>query len=56
MKKSPVSDRMAKVEARLGKTTGASKGSKPAPPAKVTVRPTGGLKPSGVKAKWEKKF
>ena len=56
MKKSPVSDRMAKVEARYGKTTGASKGSKPAPKVKIKARPTGGLKPSGVKVKIEKKF
>lgn len=35
MKHSSVSDRMAKVEARYGKTTGASSGSKPAPAAKV---------------------
>ena len=52
MKKSPVSDRMAKVENRLGKTTGASKGSKPAPPAKLKAQPVKG----GFKAKWEKKF
>jgi hypothetical protein len=51
MAKSPVSDRYAKVVARLGATTGASKGSKPAPPVKV--RPTGGLKNPGIKATWK---
>lgn len=56
MAKSPVSDRMAKVEARLGKTTGASKGGKPAPKAKVSVKPTGGLKMSGFEARWKKEF
>lgn len=40
----------------LGKTTGASKGSRPAPKAKITGRPTGGLKPNGFKIKIEKKF
>ena len=33
--KQSVQSRMAVAEKRLGKTTGASKGSKPAPPAKV---------------------
>lgn len=33
--KATVQSRMAAAEARLGKTTGASKGSKPAPPAKT---------------------
>ena len=42
----------AKVQARLGKTTGASKGSKPAPKAKI--KPTGSLKNPGLK--WTKKF
>lgn len=46
----------ARVQSRLGKTTGASKGSKPAPKAKITGRPTGGLKPNGFKIKIEKKF
>lgn len=39
----------AKVNARLGKTTGVSKGSKPPPSPKVKVRPTGGLKPTGIR-------
>lgn len=34
-KRSKMNDDYAKVAARLGKTTGASKGSKPAPKAKV---------------------
>lgn len=38
----------AKVENRLGKTTGASKGSPP--PTKWKVKPTGGLKNPGIKA------
>lgn len=50
----------AKVQARLGKTTGASKGSKPAPKAKVTLRPKGGLKilqgKGGAELKITKKF
>lgn len=54
--KHTVQSRMAAAEKRLGKTTGASKGSKPAPKAKVTARPMGGLKPHGVKAKVEWKF
>ncbi len=42
----------AKMQARYGKTLGASKGSKPAPKAKI--KPTGGLKNPGLK--WTKKF
>lgn len=53
MKKSPVSDRMAKVESRLGKTTGASKGG--APP-KTTVRPTGNPLKGNIGVKITKKF
>lgn len=34
-KRDKMNDDFAKVQARLGKTTGASKGSKPAPKAKV---------------------
>lgn len=34
-KRSRMNDDFAKVAARIGKTTGASKGSKPAPKAKV---------------------
>ncbi len=48
MRKSPVSDRMARVEARIGKTTKGT-AEKPRPAVKVKARPTGGLKPSGVK-------
>jgi hypothetical protein len=51
--KKTTDNRMAKVEARYGKTLGASKGSKPAPPVKV--KPTGNpLKGKvGVKATWK---
>lgn len=41
-----------KVRSRLGNTTGASKGGKPAPPATTKVKPS--LKT--VRIKWEKKF
>ena len=34
-KRDKMNDDFAKVQSRLGKTTGASKGSKPAPKAKV---------------------
>ena len=47
MSKSPVSDRMATVMARLGKTTGASKGGTPAAPTKI--RPIVGKDKIGVK-------
>ena len=43
---------LAKQERRLGPTTGASKGSKPAPPATVKVKPSR----TKVRVKWEKKF
>lgn len=46
----------AVADALLGKHTGASKGTKPLPKAKVSARPMGGLKPHGIKVKWEKKF
>lgn len=46
----------AMVVNRYGKTLGDSKGSKPAPKPTVKVRPTGGLKPSGVKMTVTKKF
>lgn len=36
---------------RLSATTGASKGSKPAPAPKV--KPTGGLKKPGIKVTWK---
>lgn len=41
-----------KVRARYGKTTGASPGSKPAPPAKVTPK----VRRKSISVKWEKKF
>lgn len=48
------------VEAKYGKTLGASKGTRPAPKAEVKVRPTGGLKAlqgkGGVKVTVTKKF
>lgn len=49
-------DRMAKVEARYGKTLGAAKGTKPAPKVKVKPGIMGGLKPHGVKVKITKKY
>lgn len=45
----------AKVQNRLGKTTGASKGSKPAPKAKVTAKGTNPLK-GKLGIQWTKKF
>jgi len=56
MKKSPVSDRFAKAEKRGYDTGKPSKGHQNPPAPKVSVRPTGGLKMNGVKAKIEKKF
>lgn len=41
-----------KTVKRLSKTTGASKGTKPAPPAKVKVKPS----LSTPRVTWEKKF
>lgn len=41
--------KLALVQARLGKTTGASKGYVPPPKPKIKARPIGGLKPHGVK-------
>jgi hypothetical protein len=54
--KKTTDNRMAKVEARYGKTLGASKGSKPAPKVKVKPGIMGGLKPHGIKVKIEKKY
>lgn len=54
MAKSPVSDRMAAVENRYGKTLGASKGS-PAP-TKVKVKPTGSPLKDKIGFKITKKF
>lgn len=42
--KHTVQFRAAAVEKRLGKTTGTSKGSKPAPKAKVSLKGTNPLK------------
>jgi hypothetical protein len=56
MKKNDTEAKMAKVEARYGKTLGASKGSKPAPKAKIKPRVMGGLKPHGVKVTWKKEY
>ena len=56
MKKDDSKAKADMVMKRYGNTLGDSKGSKPAPKATVKVRPTGGLKPSGIKMKWEKKF
>ena len=52
---------LAGMDAKVGaakRRVGSVKGvdARPAPPATVTVRPTGGLKLSGVKATWEKKW
>jgi hypothetical protein len=49
--KHTVQSRAKAVEDRYGKTTGASKGSKPAPKAKV--KPTLGKGKVGVKATWK---
>ncbi len=49
--KPTVKSRMATAEKRLGKTTGASKGSKPTP--KPSLKPTVGKKSVGVKATWK---
>jgi hypothetical protein len=54
-KRDQMNANFAKVQARLGKTTGASKGSKPAPKAKVTPSGTNPLK-GKVGVKWTKKF
>jgi hypothetical protein len=44
MAKSPVSDRAIMVEGKYGKTLGASKGRKPAPQPKVSLKGTNPLK------------
>lgn len=56
MTKSTIADRFAKAEKRGYDTGKPSKGTRPAPKAKVTGRPTGGLKPDGFKIKITKKF
>lgn len=50
MAKSPVADRYKTVEKRGYDTGKPSKGVKPPPKVKFSVRPTGGLKPKGAKA------
>lgn len=56
-KREEIKNKMAKVEARYGKTLGASKGKAPvSAKPKVKARPTGGLKPSGFKASATWKF
>lgn len=54
--KQTMADKMKSVEKRLGATTGASKGKAPLPKPTFKMRPTGGLKPDGFKAKVEWKF
>ncbi len=54
MAKSPVSERMAMAEKRLGKNYGAGNGSKRAPKAKI--KPTGNPLKGKVGVKWTKKF
>lgn len=49
-------DKMSMATRRGYDTGSPSKGSTPAPKAKITGRPTGGIKPSGVKVKITKKF
>ncbi len=51
-----MADKMKTATARGYDTGKPSKGTSPAPKAKITARPTGGLKPSGVKVKITKKF
>lgn len=54
--KPTIAQKAATVQNRLAKTTTGASGMKPAPKAKVTAKQTGGLKPNGVKVKWEKRF
>ena len=58
MKKPVIKEQAAKVEARYGKTLGASKGKKPVPKISVRGRPRGNLKDglTGFKVKVTKKF
>ena len=51
-KRNDINSKYETVKKRLGKTTGASKGSKPAPPAEVKVKP-GKTKAS---ITWRKEF
>ncbi len=43
-KRKEITEKMASVEKRYGKTLGASKGSKPAPKAKVSLKGTNPMK------------
>ncbi len=58
LKKPTIREQAAKVEARHGKTLGASRGKKPAPKVSVRGRPRGNLKDglTGFKLKVTKKF
>lgn len=58
MKKPTIKEQAAKVEARYGRTLGASKGKKPAPKVSVRGRPRGNLNDglTGFKVKVTKKF
>lgn len=58
MKRPTIKEQIAKVEARYGKTLGASKGKKPAPKVSVRGRPRVSLKDglTGFKLKVTKKF
>ena len=51
-KREDMNAKYSAVNKRLGKTTGESKGSKPAPPASVKVRPS----KTRVRVKWTKEF
>ncbi len=51
-----ITEKANMVQKRLGATTGAAKGKTPPVERKITVRPTGGLKPRGIKAKVVWKF
>lgn len=53
-----IKEKTDKVVARYGKTTGKSKGFKPAPKTSIRVRPRGNLKDglTGFKLKVTKKF
>lgn len=58
MKRPTIKEQAAKVEARYGKTLGASKGKKPLPRVSVRGRPRGNLSDglTGFKVKVTKKF
>lgn len=58
MKKPTFKEQAAKVEARYGKTLGASKGKRPAPKASVKVTPRASIKKglTGAKLRYKKEF